>query len=206
MKYPRTPHAPSSASRDKDDLVMSQSDFDKLSSGDCIITEKLDGECASLLHDRCHARSEDSPHHASRDWLKGFHANLAYRIPRNLQIVGEYLYAIHSIEYTNLASYFYVFAMIDLDQKIFLSWDETKLRAWNLGLPLVPVFGTNQFYYPTAHGSMLGGELEGLVIRNRNAFPISEFASNCAKIVRANHVKTDDTWKTNWRKHTLKGK
>lgn len=66
-----------------------------------------------------HARSVDSRHHISRDWLAQFHSSIAYNIPEGWRICGEYLYAKHSIFYENLPSYFLGFSI----------WNEKKMNA-----------------------------------------------------------------------------
>jgi hypothetical protein len=55
----------------------------------------------------------------------------------DLELFGESLYAIHSIRYGRLESYFYLFAVREGDR--WLAWDEVQLYAGVLGLPTVPV-------------------------------------------------------------------
>ena len=45
------------------------------------VKEKMDGENTSLYQDGFHARSIDGRHHSSRDWVKGFWAQIAQDIP-----------------------------------------------------------------------------------------------------------------------------
>lgn len=45
--------------------------------------------------------------------------------------------------------------------------------------------------------------LEGIVSRNRNEFPVDDFAHQVFKFVRKNHVKTTEHWKRNWRRARL---
>ncbi len=52
-------------------------------------------------------------------------------------------------------------------------------------------------------GSLYGKEIEGIVIRNAESFPIEDFQYNVVKYVRANHVQTDQHWKSNWKKAKL---
>ena len=140
----------------------------------------------------------------------------------NLELFGENLYAVHSIEYKRLESYFYVFAVRCLDK--WLSWEEVKFYAAAFDLPTVPelqfqtveelsqeqlrqqvlalarqpgVFGTKD---------PLTGEdctREGIVTRNIGEYPVSEFARNVFKYVRKGHVKTDEHWTRNWKRARL---
>lgn len=98
MKYPRTLHLPWSQSVSRDDRIIENLDI--LYSTPCIVTEKMDGENFSLFSDRCHARSETSISHPSQTFVRQLWGNIKSNIPKSFQIVGEYLYAKHSIEYS----------------------------------------------------------------------------------------------------------
>jgi len=113
-KYPRTPHLPWSPGVSADDITQ----FSLLSfeGADVVVTEKMDGENTSLYRDHSHARSLDSIHHSSRDWLKQWHGTFAHNIPLGWRICGENLFARHSVRYDHLASYFYGFSI----------WDDTN--------------------------------------------------------------------------------
>ncbi|WP_444997397.1 RNA ligase family protein [Aliikangiella sp. IMCC44359] len=121
-KYPRTPHLPWSPGATRDDIrcVDSKIFEDRM----VVVTEKMDGENATLYKNHMHARSIDSRHHPSRDWLKKFHASIAYNIPAGWRICGENLFAQHSIAYKNLSSYFYGFSIWNEDNDC-LSWKDT---------------------------------------------------------------------------------
>ena len=58
-------------------------------------------------------------------------------IPDNLQIFGENMFGIHSIEYNRLDSYFYIFGVLE-DGSTWLSWDGVKDISDTLGIPTVP--------------------------------------------------------------------
>ena len=44
---------------------------------------------------------------------------------------------------------------------------------------------------------------EGLVVRNTDEYPVSEFAHNVFKYVRKGHVKTDEHWTRHWKRARL---
>ena len=46
-----------------------------------------------------------------------------------------------------------------------------------------------------------GQDIEGFVVRDVAAFPVSEFSKHVAKYVRANHVQTDKHWRETWSKN-----
>lgn len=54
----------------------------------------------------------------------------------NIELFGENLYAVHSIEYKRLESYYYIFAVRHLDK--WLSWEEVKFYAALFDFPAVP--------------------------------------------------------------------
>src|SRR5574343_650672 len=119
-KYGRTFHIPCSPGISSDDKVLKSI---------VIITEKMDGENCTIYSNGTYARSPDGKYHTSRDWIKAFSSNISHFLEENERIVGEYLYAKHSIEYDNLTSYFNGFAYIK--NGIVSSWDET-IEIFNL--------------------------------------------------------------------------
>lgn len=206
VKYPRTPHAPWSPGRSDDDIGIV--DFSKFIGKDIIISEKIDGESSSFYHDYYHARSLDSRHHDSRCWIKSYHANICRNIPPQLRICGENLYAFHSIFYTKLPTYFFVFGIYD-EHNYCLSWEETVEYCDLLGLSTVPVLYKGKFdldfiksfwngkgTYPTYSDKerKIPCEAEGYVVRLQEQFHYDDFNKNCFKYVRKSHVQTDEHW------------
>ena len=165
-----------------------------------LITEKMDGENTTLYCDYMHARSLDSRHHSSRDWVKRFQSEIGHNIPDRWRFCGENLFAKHSISYDNLDSYFYGFSIWD-ENNICLDTETTKEWFELLGIQHVPIIShyysiCNEwdFYiYDLAEEVVKQGK-EGIVIRNRDSFHFDDFKTNVAKYVRANHVTTDKHW------------
>jgi hypothetical protein len=200
VKYIRTKHLPSSPGATSDDKVLLDT---RVFEGQYVIaTEKLDGECFSLYPYGCHARSLDSGHHVSQSWIRGFHAKKRHLIPEGYRVVGEYVYAKHSIHYKKLTSYYYVFAVFNPTQC--LSWEDTVAFCLDAGFTMVPTLWAGKWpgeseihkYAWTGH-SMYGGEQEGYVIRDVRSFPLDDYHNHIAKYVRAGHVKEDAKhWKS----------
>lgn len=195
FKYPSTPHLPQSPGRSQDDTTVR--DTSHFAGRSVVVTEKLDGENATLYHHHYHARSLDSRHHPSRDWIKRFWAAKRHDIPSNLRICGENLYARHSIGYDGLRSYFYGFSVWDNERNLCLSWAETL--DWFALLDIVPV----PVLYEGVYSDAIIGKLinaidtetqEGFVVRAADAFSYDAFANNMAKWVRPRHVQTDTHW------------
>lgn len=190
-KYPRTHHVPWSPGATSDDKILH--DLSCFYGKEIVVTEKMDGENSSLYSDGTHARSIDSGNHPSRNWLKGFHAGIAYTIPEGYRICGENLYAKHSLGYSNLASYFYAFSV--WDQEICLSWDETLDFLGQRGVHSVPVLFEGPFSEKALRELKLDlSAQEGWVVRIRDKFRMADFGTSVAKWVRAGHVVTDEHW------------
>ncbi len=190
-KYPRTPHLAWSPGVSSDDI---QDRSTKFQDKHIIVTEKLDGENTSMYSDHIHARSLDSKHHPSRNWVKALHGEKAHLIPEGWRICGENVFAKHSIEYTNLQSYFYVFSIWN-DRNICLNWQDTQEWTELLGLELVPVIYEGLWNEAIIRNIKLDLETqEGYVVRNKEAFHYNDFTQNIAKWVRKNHVQTDQHW------------
>ena len=202
FKYPRTFHLPWSLGSTQDDKTLPNTKcFEGL---EVVVSEKLDGECTSLYTDHIHARSTDTKHHLSRNWIKSFHGEIKHNIPEGFRICGENVYALHSIYYQNLLTYFYVFAIYN-DQNICLSFDETVEYVDMLGLTLAPVLYRGIWNEDavracwTEKSTASPGDIqEGYVVRIINSFSYirghEEFSTFCAKFVRKNHVQTDEHW------------
>ena len=198
-KYPRTHHLPWSEGATNDDKTHSSVKIEEMfANREVVVSEKMDGENSTMYPDGyTHARSIDGAHHVSRSRFKSLAAKIAYHIPDGFRICGENVYAKHSIQYTQLEAYFYVFAVFEQD--ICLSWDDTKEYADLLDLPVVPVLYRGQWDAKKIadlwHGKSQFGDIgEGYVVRLADSFSTSCFADSVAKFVRANHVQTDTHW------------
>lgn len=193
VKYPRTFHMPFSPGVQSDDKVIkSTSNF---VGKRVILTVKMDGENTTMYRDAIHARSLDSAHHPSRDWVKRIWSEISWNIPDGFRVCGENMYAQHSIAYDNLESYFYVFSI--WNQMTCMSWDDTVLYAELLELPLVEVL-YDGIYDEDAIRKVCEGidhsRVEGAVLRLADSFAYQDFNRCVMKYVRAGHVQTDEHW------------
>jgi hypothetical protein len=155
----------------------------------------MDGENTSMYSDHIHARSLDSRHHSSRDWVKQFWAARADAIPPGWRVCGENVFAKHSIAYDNLRSYFLGFSVWN-DHNVCLSWDDTL--EWFDLLDITPVFILYDGVYNEEKIRPLDlldyDKHEGYVLRVADEFAYSEFSKSVLKHVRKNHVQTSDFW------------
>lgn len=200
FKYPRTYHVPWSPGTTSDDRLLSAENIEEMFTGKIVVVSlKLDGENTTIYSDGlCHARSIDSRSHPTRSWVQRLAATIAHEIPEGWRICGENMYAKHSIHYTQLRSYFYVFAIFN-ENNLCLSWDELVSYSEMLGLAVVPVlyrglYDEELIKKCLATPTGLGEADEGYVVRLEEEFPFEQFSRSAAKWVRKGHVQTGEYW------------
>ena len=192
-KYGRTFHLPISPGATSDDKIMSS--LDGLMVDDLVVTEKMDGENTTIHASGSHARSPDSRYHPSRDWLKAFAAGISPYLTEGERIIGENLFARHSVGYEALPSYFLGFAWI-VEGEV-QSWDLTLARFDELGIQPVPTLYKGP-YRPGLFDDLAGAldlsTQEGFVARIAGSFSESDMPSRMGKYVRTGHVQSETHW------------
>ena len=206
VKYPRTFHLPTSEKLGSDDKRME--DDSQFHGKNVVCSYKLDGENTTMYRNHIHARSVESAHHPSRNWVKGLWANISYEIPEGWRICGENLYGKHTIEYTNLDTYFFVYSIWNENNET-LSWEETKDWCELLGLKTVEVFYEGIYDAKKIAESFNktdsnGNQTEGFVVRNSDSFKYQDFKKNVAKFVRKDFIISTDHWSKTVLKNELK--
>lgn len=201
-KYPRTYHLPWSQGATDDDKMHTPAEVEAMFAGrEVVVTEKLDGENTTIYSSgECHARSVDSGAHESRSYVTRRAREIAgCGLPRGWRILGENLYAQHSIPYDQLPDYFVVFGIANEDN-IALSWDEVVEWSELLGMPHAPVLARGRWdarkvmaMYPF-RSRFSSHVAEGYVVRTASAFPMAAFDDHVAKFVRRGHVQTSTHW------------
>lgn len=193
-KYPRTFHVPHSPGTQSDDRLLKS--LDHLYGKAVVITEKRDGENTTLYRDHSHARSLDSQHHESRNWVKQFHGTFAHEIPHGWRVCGENLYAKHSILYEDLDTYFEGFS-IWTDNNVCLGWQATCELFELFGVKPVPELFIGILtpdVLAKVESKLDTAKQEGYVIRLYGEFHYDDFATSVAKWVRPKHVSTSKHW------------
>ncbi|XZF16486.1 RNA ligase family protein [Chitinophagaceae bacterium MMS25-I14] len=222
-KYGRTYHYPFSPGTTSDDRVNHDYWQDVQQIQQLVHTEKLDGENNCLSRYGVFARSHAAP--TTSAWTQAI--RMRWERLKNdlgeLELFGENLYAVHSIEYRKLEQHYFVFAA--RYSNTWLSWEEVKFFAAAFDLPVVPELKTVQpgnytekefrddVLQMTAQNSTMNAfdvhtgtrcTMEGIVSRNTGEYTIDEMAHNIFKYVRKGHVKTDEHWTRNWKRAKLK--
>lgn len=213
-KYGRTYHLPWSPGSTNDDRISNS--VDSLLGIDIVITEKLDGENCGMTDNGVYARSHAA--FTTSPWSKEVRQLHKLSVEGNLGdgvfLFGENMEGIHSIEYTNLTSYFYMFGV--RDNNIWIPWEGVEEYSYLLDIPTVPVLFKGVINKEeelkdlvqnlVKEPSSLGGLREGIVVRNSSLFHNDHFANNVMKWVRKGHVQTDEHWTRNWIKAKLNKK
>lgn len=203
-KMPSMKHVPWSEEQVRPNKVLDrETASDMFNDKTNIVLEKMDGAQVCLTKQEVYARSHGHKAHGKQfDMLKKQHREqYIHAIPSGYAVFGEWLYAQHSIEYTDLPSYFLVFGFYDVENRRWESWQATKALSYKCGFDHVPEITTvtkGNMYDDQPEGeSRYGDTLEGYVIRNRRSFQIDDLTENMAKCVRENHVQTGEFhWQT----------
>lgn len=187
MKFPRTPHITGSKATNDDIFAHFSPDF--LTSTQFVATEKMDGSNVTIDRKGAYARNGST---TNADWFypaRDTYYRIGHLIDDGITIAGELLSWRKCIPYEGLPGEFMVFSVIDGDTV--LPWNDVVEYAQLLELPVVNVLARG-YYEDVVNTSMRKlntreRDMEGFVMRNQDAFPISEYADNVAKFVGAWH-------------------
>jgi hypothetical protein len=211
MKYPHTPYfdfSPAVSEKDKNrkDVYI---DLQHLLNKPLVFTIKMDGSNLGMTREKIFARNGVDARHKSFDLAKVLHNKIKENIPQDEIWFGEWLYAKHSIHYTDLESYFQLFAIYFIKDDYWTSVSWMKTLADRVGIKIVPLL-TRNFMNGPQYGDIKtlkqviqqeGDKVirkghEGIVVRTKEGFYAKDLNKCIAKYVRANHVQTDEHWKT----------
>src|SRR3972149_1207672 len=114
-KYPRTFHLPWSEGATPDDKTHTYQAIERMFGGEqVVVAEKADGENTTIYSDgTCHARSTGDKSHPSRSYVRRKAVEVGCELPKGWRLVGENMYARHSIAYNELPDYFVLFGVVD---------------------------------------------------------------------------------------------
>lgn len=189
-KYHRTFHLPWSQTVHSDDKQIS--DTSCFEGKEVVVTTKMDGECTSIYSDHTHARSIDSKHNFTRDWITRLFHGIKYMIPENYQVVCENMWGEHSIRYDNLDGYCYLLSIIDLDNNQVLDYDTICNFALKHDLPQPSVLYRgiyDESLIKEIHKEMDLSKDEGYVMRVTSSYSLNDVNTSIAKFVREGHVQ-----------------
>ena len=190
IKYPRTFHFPWSSGTNDDKVLKDTSHF---YGKQVVVTEKMDGECTTILQSTCHARSISSVYHPSQSYVKGLWGKIRYNIPDGERICGENLYARHTIPYDDLEDYFLGFSY--WRNEICFDWENTLHIFETLGIKHVPIIYEGEYNEDFLQHLKLRDTQEGYVVRLSSSFNYNDFGLSIAKYVSPKFVIPNKHWK-----------
>jgi len=201
-KYHRTYHLPWSFLKKDDKRLYDLSIFE---GKDIAVNVKMDGENTSVYPDGIiHARSLDSQHNYTRDWIKRMASILRFDIPENHRFVFENVNYYHAIEYKELQSYAFLLSIWHGDTRI--SYDESKEYAALLDLVMPEELYRGPFdakILESIANTMDLDKNEGYVVTTTEPVHVSDIHNNIAKFVRNNHVQPNQAGEdVHWLKRT----
>ncbi|MCZ2110080.1 MAG: RNA ligase family protein [Dehalococcoidia bacterium] len=207
FRFPRTPHlAWLGPGQPRDDKLLTPGEADDLLTHDVVVEEKVDGANVGLsLDENGVLRAQNrgsylSPGHAHPQfvplfrWLAAREHRLADALFPDLMLFGEWCYAVHSVTYTQLPSWFLLFDVFDRQEQRFWSTGRRDELAARLGLAIVPLLATGRFDLPglrslLAESRLKSGPPEGIYVR----YETPHYLVARAKLVRPEFVQAIGT-------------
>jgi atypical dual specificity phosphatase len=218
-KFPRTRHLFNIGSATRDDLILSSSDAEAfLQSSDpsatIVVEEKVDGANLGISLDSSGAfRVQNRSHYVNSKshaqfkkldkWLDDHYEGLSTALdakgsqPGRWILYGEWLFAKHSIHYTNLPDLFLAFDLFDTETSSFLSREVLSERLKDTNIHQVKVVDIERLdeqslldIVPSRQSSYYDGVVEGVYLRRQK----DGRTIDRAKIVRSDFIAGDEHW------------
>jgi tRNA uridine 5-carbamoylmethylation protein Kti12 len=138
-KFPRTQHLINLGGATRDDLIVSHENYKLYFSNNVDICEKVDGaQLGFSIDNNYNIKAQNRSHYVNSKyhsqfklldkWIAKHKSDLINILDENLILFGEWLYAIHSIEYSSLPDYFLAFDLYNKKEKLFYSRSELEKK------------------------------------------------------------------------------
>jgi ATP-dependent RNA circularization protein (DNA/RNA ligase family) len=209
FRFPHTPHlAWLGPGQPRGDKVLAPTEAKELLAHELTVEEKVDGANLGFSTDeQGELRAQNRGNFLTREachpqfkplfrWLESRRATLADALFPDLMLFGEWCWAVHSVQYTQLPDWFLAFDVYDRSRGEFWSAVRRDEFVRNLGLELVPRMGKGRFSLEELQG-LLGRSLlteapaEGLYVR----WDEGEHLAARAKLVRPEFVQAiEEHW------------
>lgn len=205
IKHPSTPHLPWSKEVAGDDKKITT--LAPFAGREIWVSEKMDGESTTGYYPGVmHARSLDSAHNETRDWIKSMMTGMGYQFPRGWRFVFENVAYYHSINYRSLPSFAYLL-MIWNEQNVRLAYDDICEWADKLDLAMPALLYRGIFDEDALKEIVNNMDLtqqEGYVISITDPLPFADFSRLTAKFVRKGHCQPNKEGEavSHWLKNT----
>jgi atypical dual specificity phosphatase len=209
IKFPRTPHALDLGGATRDDKVCSAGDLELLFGSQIYVEEKMDGanmgisisaEGKLIVQNRSHFIT--SSYHAQfaplDKWIAR-HSSELWDIlePGRHVLYGEWLYATHSVAYSELPDWFVVYDLFDKMENKFISRPVLEDIFKSTSICISPLIYSGEIKSRKILESLVNGpsafgadKREGIVIRACEG----RWLISRSKIVRSDFIPGNDRW------------
>jgi ATP-dependent RNA circularization protein (DNA/RNA ligase family) len=212
FRFPHTPHiAWLGDVVPRDDKVLAASEADAFLAHAIVLEEKVDGANLGFsVGSDGEVRAQNRGQYLSRpftgqfarlnEWLAIQEEALFEALGESLILFGEWVAAVHSLEYPGLPDYFLVFDVYDRNARRF--WSTVRRNALSSQLGLRPIHQIGMGHYrlnvlkqmiATATSSYRNGECEGIYLRHED----ENWLISRAKLVHPDFVqRIGDHWRS----------
>lgn len=216
FRFPHTPHiAWLGEDAPRDDKVLAKSEEEAFLAHTVVIEEKVDGanlgfsvgsDGAIRVQNRGQYLLQPFTGQFARlnEWLAIHEESLFEVLGESLILFGEWVAAIHSLQYQGLPDYLLVFDVYDRKKGLFWSTDRRKSLASKLGLHTIHQLGTGHYQLnvlkqmvATIPSAYREGGCEGIYLRLEN----QDWLINRAKLVHPDFVQNIGE---HWRSRSLR--
>lgn len=216
FRFPHTPHlAWLGNGTPRDDKVLTATEAEAFLAQTVVLEEKIDGANLGLSVDSNGTiRAQNRGQYLSRPftgqfarlngWLAVHEEALFDALGESLMLFGEWVAAVHSLEYPSLPDYFLAFDVYDKNARCFWSTSRRNALAARLGLRHIHQLGTGYYrlsvleqMIATAQSSYRDGGCEGIYLRHED----EDWLIARAKLVHPNFVQNIGE---HWRSRSLR--
>ena len=208
-KFPRTQHIFNIGGATADDRILSDDDYhDFMNNDDVFIAEKVDGaqlgisldeDYNIMIQNRSHYVNSKSHSQFEKldKWIYHHKESLYQILDQDTILFGEWLYAKHSISYTELPDYFLAFDLYNKKKKLFYNRDKLVEALKDTNIHYVPEMYRgkieNKQYLLTLtqyRSEYTSGKVEGLYLK---IFENDYVKARC-KLVRNDFICGNQHW------------
>lgn len=216
FRFPHTPHlAWFGDGEPRDDKVLSRAEAAEFLVGPIVLEEKVDGANLGFsVGNGGEVRAQNRGQYLSRpftgqfsrlnEWLATHEEALFEALGGSLMLFGEWVAAVHNLEYPGLPDYFLVFDVYDRNMRRFWSTARRNAMATKLGLHLVHQVGKGRYrldalkqVLATTASAYRNGGCEGVYLRQEDG----DWLIARAKLVRPDFIQGIDE---HWRSRSLR--
>ncbi|WP_374278163.1 RNA ligase family protein [Azonexus sp.] len=212
FRFPHTPHlAWLGKGKPRDDKVLSQAEVADFLAEPVVLEEKIDGANLGFSVGKDGMlRAQNRGQYLTRpfigqfsrlnNWLAIHEEALFDALGESLILFGEWVAAVHSLEYPELPDYFLAFDVYDRNEQRFWSTARRDVLLGKLGLHCIDQIGSGQYQLSaieqlllTSASAYRHGPLEGIYLRQES----KDWLIARAKLVQPDFVQSiDDHWRS----------